>query len=138
MGRAFGVPYLSYADPGVPPVWPVKGHCYYSQICVNLVLKRESHCLNVIFLVDTTCPKTFISSTTMQVLHPGEVPPTSVKANLHGQEMELTLSPESSHFADLNLLGADFLSKCRLWTDLAVGYEFQLWVPTDDQDDRSV
>ena len=124
----FAVSHLSYADPTVPPVWPVEGAAVGDTkvMIVSLVLKTESKCLNVYFVVDDTSPRTFISPTTMQVLLPGEPLehlPTSIRANLHGQDLELMLSPQTSHFADLNLLGVDFLAKCILWMNNSFGEE---------------
>jgi len=110
----FGVPYLSHADPTVEPEWPVKGIIFgpNKRVFVNLVLATEARRLNVFFLVNSTCPTTFVSPTVLAELIPGDDPSCGIEANIHGVLEDVDMSPASSHFADLNMLGNDFFMEC--------------------------
>ena len=75
--------------------------------------------MNVIFVVDTGCPYTFMSQSTFAALGYNDAPPQSAALCVHGVSM--TVQPSHSHFKDANVLGTDFLvrARCSLVLDFA-------------------
>ena len=103
-----GVPYLSSVDIQFRPEWPVKGVVFgpNKRVFVNLITTKERS-VNVFFLVDITCPITFVSPAAMAKLNPaGERGGTHY--HIHGTQVDVSMSPQTSHFADLNVLGRNF------------------------------
>ena len=70
-------------------------------------------------MLDTSSPFTYLSPSTSQALGFNDSVPESFQASVHGQSMTVYSSPQTSHFKDINLLGADFLSReqCQLGVD---------------------
>jgi hypothetical protein len=91
---------------------------------------KNSKTINIIFLIVTGSPNTFLSEKAMEALvgKPGcNVGPT-IDVMIHTKKVILChLSPHDKHFADVNVLGMDFLSKNLL--SLSMDYDnetFQL------------
>ena len=102
-----GVQYLSPVDPTVPPTWPVNGIVFgpNKRVFVNLILSTNKHSLNVFFLVNNTSYSNYVSPTVLAALEEDDYG----RYHLHGDVIDLFPSPQSSHFADLNVLGRDYL-----------------------------
>ena len=85
---------------------------------VSLSCRRErknSKAINIIFLIDTGSPNTFLSDNkAMEALLVGNKPDgcnisTMMGVRIHTKQViECHLSPHDKHFADVNVLGADF------------------------------
>ena len=68
------------------------------------------------FMIDTGSPYTFLSHTAMAALigGAGANVPVALRLDVHGaRSMVCYLSPRDKHFADINLLGTDFLETRR-------------------------
>jgi len=64
---------------------------------------------NVIFLVVTELPFTYVSANVLKKFG-FETSKNSVWMKLNGTEGEIYISPGGSHFSELNILGANFLT----------------------------
>lgn len=115
-----GVANLSVCTGITRPVWPVDG-CLFGtgmRAMVSLQVSRtprrgEPQCRNVIFLIDTGSPKTFLSASTFAafgVSGDSLVGPSPFV--VHGIPLQVRLSHD--HFHDINLLGTDFLLSCSI------------------------
>lgn len=85
----------------------------YNRPFVRCVLKLRSKQIEVAFLVDTGGTCTFIGKPTWDVLMAGaeDTGETTIKLTINGEtRQEATLSPQDKHFADIDLIGTDFLS----------------------------
>ena len=108
-----GVSYLNVSTEA--PVFPVEGMIMggHRRFMVNLLvrLRRAPEFRNVVFMLDTGSPYTFLSRSAMEALvGPGVNVPAALKLEIHGaQAMVAYMSPPDKHFADINLLGVDFL-----------------------------
>ena len=108
-------------------VWPVRALLYgvFSRVMVSLVVSaprasgQAARSLNVIFLVDTGSPYTFISQSTYEALGYSDSLPKAAQLRVHGAN--ITVQPSHSHFKDVNVLGTDFLvrARCSLMLDFA-------------------
>lgn len=121
IAREFSTEFLATADPAATPLWPITGFVYgrYFRVMVELIVKRRNMARRVFFLLDTDSPFTFLSPSTLQALGFNDSLPESFQASVHGQQMTLYCSPQTSHFSDINMLGSDFLSReqCQLCVD---------------------
>ncbi|EPZ36720.1 hypothetical protein ROZALSC1DRAFT_31759 [Rozella allomycis CSF55] len=89
---------------------------------INLACRRRSKTyapvVKIIFLVDTGSPVTYLSKDAIEALigKKSENLPSSIHVLIQQQEIavECHMSPEKSYFADVNVLGINFLSKLGL------------------------
>lgn len=108
-----GVAFLSETDHS--PTWPVQGILfgpnYRPFISLQVMFKKKT--LNVFFLVDTGSPHTYLSMTTIETFSVSDYVPESLRVKIHDLEviMPVHVCPRNSHYADINILGADFLSR---------------------------
>ena len=108
-----GGKYLNVSN-GVP-IFPVEGLVMglNRRYMVNLLVRRRyAHSFkNVVFMVDTGSPYTFLSKSAMEAMVGlGGNVPAMLRVEIHGdQSMVCYLSPSDKSFADVNLLGMDFL-----------------------------
>ncbi len=80
----------------------------HNQVFVATVIKRGDRLRHVHFLVDTGSPFTYICNEALQSLGVEVLDPKSpVRVRING--MPTTAMQSHGHFADLNLLGTDFL-----------------------------
>jgi hypothetical protein len=110
---------LEYLGPAsFPGSFPVVGEIWApnDRLMVNLVCRREttsnSPARNIIFLIDTGSPFTYLCENAMETLiaKPNANIPQTLKVNIHSEKALIThISPKTSHFADVNVLGMDFL-----------------------------
>jgi hypothetical protein len=123
MAAEMDVEYLKEASV-FPSTFPVSGVIWGAnhRLMVNLVCRRSSKnpvsAINVIFLVDTGSPQTYLSAAAYEALiGPGKesIIPETMRVQIQVEEVLLTcISPKGSHFANVNVLGMDFLAKQRL------------------------
>ena len=108
-----GAPYLNIS--ASKPVFPVEGMVMGTnrRYMVNLLVRRKNaqQYRNVVFMVDTGSPYTFLSKTAMEAMvGPNANIPSILKLEIQGEDSIICyLSPPDKHFADVNLLGMDFL-----------------------------
>ncbi|TPX30880.1 hypothetical protein SmJEL517_g05653 [Synchytrium microbalum] len=88
-----------------------------NRLMVNLVCRRDRRHtpVNVIFLVDTGCPHTFVCPQAITALMGKPLDkfnmPDEIPIRIHSELTTLAhLSPQDKHFADVNVLGADYLA----------------------------
>jgi len=109
-----GAPYLNESSTELP-IFPVEGLVMstHRRYMINLMVRRKNTqpYINVVFLIDTGSPYTFLSRKAIEALMPTATNlPTMLRLDIHGTpSMVCYMSPPSKHFADLNLLGMDFL-----------------------------
>jgi hypothetical protein len=112
------VEYLSAANT-FPGSFPATGriHGPHKRLMVNIVCRREgknTKPINIVFLVDTGSPFSYLSGKAMDALI-GKAGSNIVQAMdvlLHSDKPILChLSPIDKHFADVNVLGMDFIYK---------------------------
>ena len=134
IAKRLGVDYLGPA-PKFPVSFPVEGEIYgpNKRLMVNLACRRRRtniQAINVIFLIDTGSPASYLSAKAMEALigNPGSHLPQQLPVMIHTKKVtECHLSPHDKHFADANVLGMDFLSDNML--SLSMDYDqksFQL------------
>jgi hypothetical protein len=128
MGEMEGKGYLNISESLLKPVFPVEGmimQSHNSRLMINLLARRSStsepyKLRHVIFMVDTGSPYTFLSKTAMRALMQNaksssscrleEDVPSMMKVEIQGSHpIPCYLSPADKHFADINVLGVDFL-----------------------------
>jgi hypothetical protein len=119
-----GAPYLNISstqEPGFPVEGLVMGMNRRYMINLSVRRKNTKHFKNVVFMIDTGSPYTFLSRTAMKAMvGSGENIPPIMKLEIQGKAPVICyLSPSDKHFADVNLLGMDFLemSRSNLVTD---------------------
>lgn len=121
IAREFATEFLASADPLATPQWPVSGIVYgrHSRVIIQLTVSRCNFARRVFFQLVTGSPFTYLSPTTLQALGFNNSIPESLQASVHGQQMTVYSSPQSSQFKDVNLLGSDFLNRerCQLMID---------------------
>ena len=91
-------------------------------LMVSLVCRRSSKNpvtpINIIFLVVTGSPQTYLSAAAYEALicpDKKSIIPETMLVQIQVEEVVSTcISPKDSHFADVNILGMDFLAKHRL------------------------
>lgn len=117
IARELAVEYLGEAST-VEPLWAVSGVLWGSnhRLFVNLAVKyKQGTAKNVIFLVDTSSPHTFLCPSAMNAILPsGSNLPSKINGNIQDAVYSINLSPPNSHFSDINILGMDFLVAQRL------------------------
>ena len=109
-----GASYLNRSSdtaPGFPVEGMIMGGC--KRLMVNLLvrMRKSEFYTNVVFMVDTGSPYTFLSFAAIDALmgRQGNVP-AALKLDIHGaHSMVCYMSPRDKHFSDVNLLGTDFL-----------------------------
>jgi len=122
MAQLEGVGYLNISS--AVPSFPAEGLIMgaHRRFMVNLLVRRraEPDYRNVIFMVDTGSPYTFLSAAAMSALvGPGKNAPSMMRLEVHGdQSIVCYLSPPDKHFAEINLLGMDFLEMKRVQLDV--------------------
>jgi hypothetical protein len=132
---ALGVAHLAPVCADV--TWPVRACLFgaFSRVMASVVvtapprtLEAAARSVNVVFVVDTGSPYTFLAQSTLQALGYGDTPPRHVPLCVHGVGM--TVQASHSRFADANVLGTDFLvrARCMLTLDFS-GCEGLLDVP---------
>jgi hypothetical protein len=128
MGEIEGKGYLNVSDSLLKPVFPVEGmimQSYNHRLMINLLARRSATSepnffRHVIFMVDSGSPYTFLSKTAMKALLPNaksssscgleEDVPSMMKVEIQGSHpIPCYLSPADKHFAEVNVLGVDFL-----------------------------
>lgn len=128
IAKKLKVEYLSRAD-SVPASFPVEGliHGNNKRLMVNLVCQRfgnhNAPAVNVIFLIDTGSPYSFLSPEAMEALvgQSGSNIPDQMDVLIHSTKTTACeVSPQDKHFADVNVLGMDFLYKNGLGLKLNV------------------
>jgi hypothetical protein len=110
---------VDYLGPAAefPGSFPISGEIYgpNKRLMVNLACRRRetnTSAINVIFLIDTGSPASYLSAKAMEALigNPGSRLPRQLPVRIHTKTViECHLSPLDKHFADVNVLGADFL-----------------------------
>ena len=118
VAEALRVVFLSTPPPTETLTWPVKGILFGLNMkpFASLVVGTRSGKVkfNVFFLIDTGSPNTHISATTMEALGYKDTIPQIITGKIQGVPMaSISLSPLSSHYADLNVLGANFFGAAR-------------------------
>ena len=119
IGENMEIQYLGENDE--KPLFPVTGLLFMPNVrlMVNLICSRHKRSgkhgpqLNIIFLVDTGSPVTYLSQQAMHALigADGTNAPKSMKVKIHdGTVVICHISPQDKHFADVNVLGMDYLS----------------------------
>ena len=115
---------VSRSEPAFPAGGLIMGA--HRRLMINLLVRRRLtwEYRNVVFMVDTGSPYTFLSAAAMSAMvGPGENVPSMLRLEIHGREsMVCYLSPQHKHFADINLLGMDYLEMKRAqlevdWTE---------------------
>jgi hypothetical protein len=134
IAERLGVDYLGPAAE-FPSSFPVDGkiHGNNKRLMVSLSCRKEgnnSKPINIIFLIDTGSPNTFLSDKAMEALvgKPGCNIGSTMDVMIHSDNViTCHLSPHDKHFADVNVLGMDFMAKNLL--SLSMNYKketFQL------------
>ncbi|EGF78542.1 hypothetical protein BATDEDRAFT_90695 [Batrachochytrium dendrobatidis JAM81] len=121
VAEVLGVKYLSPAAT-FPASFPANGEIYglNNRLMINAVCRRPaitSQAINVIFLIDTGSPASYLSGKAMEALigNPESHLPQQLQVMVHSKEViRCYLSPRDKHFADVNVLGMDFLIANRL------------------------
>ena len=125
IGELLGVRYLS-ESPRLVQADAVKGIVFgeNKRLMVNLMCKRKvvSNWVNIIFLVDTGSPHTYLSPNAIDKLSGGTTDHIC-NALLHSESIciECHLSPQDKHFKDVNVLGMGAMSKLG-FSDLRIDF----------------
>ena len=108
-----GISYLNTSN--LTPEFPVEGMIMgpHNRLMINLLTRKRktSEYRNVIYMVDTGSPYTFLSKSAIEIISGStENIPAALKIEIQGsQSIVGYMSPPNRHFADINLLGMDFL-----------------------------
>ncbi|KAI3660563.1 hypothetical protein MP638_000103 [Amoeboaphelidium occidentale] len=121
IARSLGVEYLSPVQE-FPGQFPIQGRIYgdHRRFMINLVCRRlslrEAPAVNIVFLVDTGSPVSYLSKEAMEALIGNrENMPSVLDVFIHSERaIPCHLSPSASHFADVNVLGTNFLAENEL------------------------
>ena len=121
IARTMEVEYLGHAS--FPGSFPVEGRIWVPnhRLMVNLVCRRQtksdSPTRNIVFLIDTGSPVTYLCQAAMEsLIGKGCNLPQTLFVEIHTEEVIQThISPKESHFAEVNVLGMDFLCKNRVF-----------------------
>ena len=124
IARTMEVEYLGHAS--FPGSFPVEGRIWVPnhRLMVNLVCRRQtksdSPTRNIVFLIDTGSPVTYLCQEAMESLIGKDCNlPQTLFVKIHSDKAILThLSPKDSHFSDVNVLGMDFIVKNRVYPRL--------------------
>ena len=128
VGELLGVKYLS-ESPRLVQTDVVKGIVFgeNKRLMVNLMCKRKvaSNWVNIIFLVDTGSPHTYLSPNAIDKLSGGTANHICKTLNVlvHSESIciECHLSPQDKHFKDVNVLGMGAMSKLG-FSDLRIDF----------------
>lgn len=103
------VEYLGLSKDEVLPT--MKGIIWgsYYRLLISLPVKRASKTLNVIFLIDTGSPSTYICAKALEAFDIKDIIPQDIKIKINGTDHVANLSPVTSHFSDINVIGTDFM-----------------------------
>ena len=124
IAKSLDVKYLGAAE--FPGQFPATGNLVGGnhRLMINLVCRRRSHkemsAVNIVFLVDTGSPVSYLSKGAMEALTGNcETVPRVLYVLVHNERdvIECHISPTGSHFEDVNVLGMDFVSRCTLMVD---------------------
>lgn len=117
IAKKLGVSYLSDSDK--PKLAEVHGIVWgdNKRVFVSLAVEIAKRKKNVIFLVDTGSPHTYISRDVLEAMG-YECPAEEIIGNVNGHEHELKISPvvsgkDETDFRDINILGGNFLTQAR-------------------------
>jgi hypothetical protein len=142
IGENLEIEYLNQTDE--TPTFPVTGLLFMpnNRIMVNLVCRWQKRKglhgapLNVVFLVDTGSPMTYISHQAMRALinAPDSNLPKSLMVNIHGTVTQCHLSPKDKHFADVNVIGMDYLVSRQLSLKMNYNEKVVVLVPSESLD----
>ena len=102
-------PRLTPTQVSEEKLFPVTGTFYgpCRRIFVPLIVRcGMGDAINVLFLVDTCAPMTFLRADTLKALGFTESTPECANVTVHGQRLAVGLS--RGHFAQVDLLGQDF------------------------------
>ncbi|KAI3644706.1 hypothetical protein MP228_010870 [Amoeboaphelidium protococcarum] len=135
IAKRLGVDYLGPAAE-FPCCFPTSGkiHGNNKRLMVSLTCRREennSKPINVIFLINTASPNTFLCEKAMEALvgKPGcNIDPTIDVMICTKKVIVCHLSPHDKHFPDVNVLGMDFLSDNM--RSLSIDYDKKSFQPT--------
>ena len=102
-----GVSNMSHAENELS--FPVHGLIYGTnlRLCVALSVKKRDVCKNVIFLIDTGSPYTFLAIDTLACIGFDENIPNATNVSVNG--VSISVSPSHGHFANINLLGQNYM-----------------------------
>ena len=125
---------VDYLGPAAefPGSFPISGFIYGNnkRLMVSLSCcrgKKNSKPVNIIFLIDTGSPNTFLCEKALEALvgKPGCNIGTTMTVMIHSDTVVTChLSPHDKHFSDVNVLGMDFLSKNLLSLSMDYDCEF--------------
>lgn len=104
----------------------------YNRVFVPCTIKFRRKTIKAVFLVDTAGVKTFVGKPTWDRLFEGleDIGTDTVKVTFCGIPFEeLTMSPQDSHFHDIDFLGSDFLKRvnAKLLVDYGTGTCELMW-----------
>ena len=121
IAHELGIPFMSEAsgEALLPIEGILFGHNFRPFVCLHV--RRKTVNRNVFFLIDTGSSHTYLSKTTVEALSIKDSIPEGFIATIHGENMYVNLSPSSSHYTDINIIGSDFLSRKKIF--LEVDYE---------------
>ena len=107
IGEDFGILRLSPAE--VQPPQEVQGvlYGYNSRVFVPLVVEKKGVRVNVLFLIDTGSPGTFLRQDTLDCLHVHD------QSDVVIQGQACTVRVSCRHYENVDLLGQDFLNSAR-------------------------
>jgi hypothetical protein len=86
----------------------------YNRVFVSCTIKFRSRIVKAVFLVHTGGVNTFVGKPTWDRLFEGleDIGSDAVKVTFCGIHFEeITMSPQDSHFSDIDILGSDFLKR---------------------------
>jgi len=109
-----------------PAKFPVEGRIWghnHRPVVVLISQYRTRAALKVVFVIDSSSPNTYISQRTREAMTgTSDTTAPFVHLNIHGTEMVASISPPNSHFAEVNVLGADFF-KTQFFKSFVVEYD---------------
>ena len=108
IGDELGVSRLSATD--AVGNFPVNGIVYGSshRVFVPLVVRKKQKLVNLVFLVETGSPNTYLREDSLIALGHTEAIPSDTLAEING--IGLTVFPSRGHFVNVDLLGQDFFT----------------------------
>lgn len=114
---------LEYLGPAsFPGSFPAEGRIWAPNHMVNLACcpQTKSNSLNIIFLLVTGSPVTYLSQEAMESLIGNESKlPETLFVKIHTEKaIQTYISPKNSHFAEVNVLGMDFIVENRVYPRL--------------------
>lgn len=102
-----GVSNMSHAENELS--FPVYGLIYGPnlRLFIALTVKKRDVCKNVIFLIDTGSPYTFLAKETFNCIGFEENIPNATNVSVNG--IGISVAPSHGHFANINLLGQNYM-----------------------------